>query len=683
MGLPLLDFMVALFFLMSLVVVARFRNVIRTHDRESYNYLSGGLSVLAVVALLRIYGGIGLFAVVPFLSDPLFFKVLSWIGIITGATFVVSGVSTWLPLARSHRQYGQERIQRLELIKKVQQLAMVETRLTEIMSTTLDYMVQLPDFAWGAVFCGSAGSERATLLTTAGGVDTAVAALQQAEFSGSDFHESGENNIPRVTKVIQKLPPSMVPPSLILPLIVNNHVHGAFLLWNTDSGVSDNDEVRVNLKIAVDIISRKIDLDQRRTDAAFNRHRQQWRNRLAETVDHSKDLRENFTSLAKLMRNQLRSEFVSLAIVRDDGTIRRLTVGAGQTLLDEIGLDLSVGNSHVDYVSQSGKPMFVDHLADETDLPVDDLVVVGGIQSVMALPVTCRREPGAVLTIASGEDSAYESRDRLLLESVVPIIRDLVLDDIHRNASAETGRRLSVINDFLAEAGETSDLRVIFQRAADTLLAELPCTMVRIATFDHDDAFMSSRAIAHDPSAAPSTPSNGHMVMSLMPLHQLARDSGRILMVDQSDAERQMTPAEAGQAFCSEVQSAMLVPVMLGQQVLAVIGIADSCHGHRRSFRRLDVLLAGSISAILALAIQAGLGRKVTGSIVENRGFVSPTMRVSQLRGRIRSSLSGILGSVEMIKSKHKSSDPAFEKYLSIIDKSAQRINDCFTEQAS
>ncbi|MCK4460206.1 MAG: hypothetical protein KAW46_00290, partial [candidate division Zixibacteria bacterium] len=286
MGLPLLDFMVALFFLMSLVVVARLRNEIRTHDRESYNYLSGGLAVLAVVALMRIYGGIGLFAVVPFLSDPLFFKVLSWIGIITGATFVVSGVSTWLPLARSHRQYGQERIQRLELIKRVQQLAMVETRLTEIMSTTLDYMVQLPGFSWGAVYHCPTGSEPATLLTTSGGVDASAAALQQVEFSESDFHESGQNNMPRVTKAMQKLPQSMVAPSLILPLRCDNNIHGVFLLWTTAGGVSDNDEVRVNLKIAVDIISRKIDLDQRRTIAAFERRQRQWRNSLAETVDH-------------------------------------------------------------------------------------------------------------------------------------------------------------------------------------------------------------------------------------------------------------------------------------------------------------------------------------------------------------------------------------------------------------
>ncbi|MCK4462676.1 MAG: GAF domain-containing protein, partial [candidate division Zixibacteria bacterium] len=395
------------------------------------------------------------------------------------------------------------------------------------------------------------------------------------------------------------------------------------------------------------------------------------------------DLRENFTSLAKLLRNRLRSEFVSLAIAREDGTMRRLTVGANRTLLDEIGLDLCAGNSHVGYVLQSGKPMFVDCLADETGLPVDDLVVAGGVRSVMALPVTCHHRPDAVLTIASSDESAYERRDQRLLESVMPIIRDLVLDDTYRRASAESERKFSLINDILAEVGETSDLRVMFQRAADTVLTELQCTMVRIATFDHDDAFLSSRAVAHDPSTAPPTPGDGHMVMSLMPLHRRVRDSGRILMVDGADAEHHLTPAEAGQAFFPEVQSAMLVPVMLGQQVLAVIGIADSHQGGRRSYRRLDILLVRSTAAILALAIQASLGRKLTGSIVENRGLDSPTMRTSQLRGRIRSSLSGILGSVEMIKSQHKPSGPALEKYLSIIDKSAQRINDCITEQVS
>jgi hypothetical protein len=204
--------------------------------------------------------------------------------------------------------------------------------------------------------------------------------------------------------------------------------------------------------------------------------------------------------------------------------------------------------------------------------------------------------------------------------------------------------------------------------------------MVRIATYSHDGAFMKSRAFAHDPTVTPATPSDGHMVMSLMPLHQLVRDSSRVLLVNGEDDEQRLTPPEAGQAFFAEVQSAMLVPVILEQQVLAVISIAEARPWDQHRFCHLDLLFVRSLAAVLALAIRFGLGGKATGTETNRAAWLPEAS--SQLRGRIKSSLSGILGSVEMIKSRHQTTDPAVEKYLSIIDKSAQRINDCFADHS-
>jgi len=480
--------------------------------------------------------------------------------------------------------------------------------------------------------------------------------------------------------VVHKLPPSVAPPSMVLPLEVTDRVYGAFLLWAAGADSSDGDEVRVNLKIAVDIIARKIDLDRRRLAGTLARGRRQWRRSLIEAVDFSKDLKENFAAVARLIGGRLKTEFISLAVAQEDGTVRRLTLGVGRALLDEIGLDLRVDGTHVNHVLSTGKPMLVNRLAEECNCPVEDLVIAGPIGSLMAAPVTCRRRPCAVLTVASGDNNAYEAADRRLLESAGPILRGVILDDTRRGAAREWERRITLINDLMAQAGETADLQSLFQRVTDVLAVELRCTVVRVSTCSHDDAFMKSRAVTHDPSVKPATPGDGHLVMSLMPLHRRVRDSGRVLITNQEDDHQRITPPEAGQAFSAEVQSAVLVPVMLEQRVLAVIGVADARPWAQHRYRRLDVLFIRLLAAMLALAIRNGLGRRTVGAISDSDRAASPTPEPSQLRGRIKSSLSGIMGSVEMIKSRGRADDPALEKYLSIIDKSAKRINDCFAE---
>jgi hypothetical protein len=86
----------------------------------------------------------------------------------------------------------------------------------------------------------------------------------------------------------------------------------------------------------------------------------------------------------------------------------------------------------------------------------------------------------------------------------------------------------------------------------------------------------------------------------------------------------------------------------------------------------------------LSLAIQLALGKKMKAPSRLEEGSIRPaTLPDPVLKGRIRSSLSSILGSVEMIKSHNPNTDASLDRYLSIIDRSAQRINDYFAEKVS
>ena len=56
---PEIDLAAAVFFVLALVTLARYRPAMRTVDVESYNYTAGGLSVLALVAVFHVLAHAG------------------------------------------------------------------------------------------------------------------------------------------------------------------------------------------------------------------------------------------------------------------------------------------------------------------------------------------------------------------------------------------------------------------------------------------------------------------------------------------------------------------------------------------------------------------------------------------------------------------------------------------------
>ena len=136
------DWPMSVFLLIALVLVRGFQKQIKTVSTRSYDNIAGGLVVLVIAAVARIYHATGLLESVPFLSETVFFDLAYWIGVITGATLVISGVADWLPLARDYRRYHRSRIEHLDLLRKVEQLVGVENRVETVLSTTLQYMVE-------------------------------------------------------------------------------------------------------------------------------------------------------------------------------------------------------------------------------------------------------------------------------------------------------------------------------------------------------------------------------------------------------------------------------------------------------------------------------------------------------------------------------------------------------------
>jgi GAF domain-containing protein len=202
-------------------------------------------------------------------------------------------------------------------------------------------------------------------------------------------------------------------------------------------------------------------------------------------------------------------------------------------------------------------------------------------------------------------------------------------------------------------------------------------SVVSIATYDPDGAFLRSWALAHDSDLEPVTPPRGHMILSLMPYHRALAEKGETLCLEQR-GNSPMTPAEARQVLVADPRAVLLVPVKNGDRTMGVISMAFD------ETRPRAVATAETVGAVLSLALQLDLARRTTS---RRSGEGSDTdgnaVRDRAVRGYIRASLSGIMGSLQSLRTQPQPSAEALKEHLSIIDTSARRLSACFAEEGN
>ncbi|MEE8578173.1 MAG: hypothetical protein V3T31_13045, partial [candidate division Zixibacteria bacterium] len=345
------DLTVALIFLFSLIAVSRFRRYLSGEDKQSYNHVVCGLMILAAMSLAQIYSSMGLFSRTPFVSDPLFFRLIFWIGVITGLSFLISGVTTWVPLSRSYRKYNKNKIERLEFIKKVEQLVRVEHRLQVILEKTLQHMASGYPLARGAVYLYST-KRRETVCIDAfdrDGADTEPLRNVVIDSESIGHMTSGQNI--GYAAPINALSKTTGKPDLIVPVSTENRVAGLFLLWAKPSAPLA-DEDRMNLKISGDIIAHEVLCRMMRLRQEFLGDLDDWRCELQSRIDYRGDVRESVSAIVDHLKKKIDVGLFSLTLVADYSHAQRFTIGENGGVLAETNVDLGRVPSVADFVYQ-------------------------------------------------------------------------------------------------------------------------------------------------------------------------------------------------------------------------------------------------------------------------------------------------------------------------------------------
>lgn len=683
MELQTVDLVVMVFFLSALVLVARSRKQLSSESKESYRYISTGMVVLTLMELSRLFSIIGAFSSIPFISDPVFYRLIFWIGIITGLTMLVNGVSRWLPLARSNRELEHMRLRRLDLIKRVEQLIAVENRMPVILSKVLDYMVKHYELKNGAIYIYSRRKRKLVFLSS-----SSLSLMPECELVKVSFDEDLVDNYANKetsfdNRIVTEVPSSITQPDLALPLVVEGKVSAVFLLWQGGKLVM-KEEDRMNMKIAVDIIARKVEFRKLQLGEEFRRQQVDWLSSLVNSIDYKKRLKENMSNIAGWFTRMVSVDFISFTVIYNNNDMQRFSIGEEGNLLSEKRVNVLSHHTFLNHILESEKQVVVNDTCGKTSVPIDKMILGSGMKSLVAFRLGHGDKAVGAVVFASKAADHFSAQKIELIKGVLPLLNQLVSDEIHRHYISVVERRIGLLNSFLADCGRLVRLRDLFEQAALFLSREIRTSVVRISTYEYGNVFLKSRALVHLRPIEGITPADGHMILSLMPYHTLVRETGRLMMINQDHTDKKITEAEAKQICGSNLKSALLIPVTVNRQVLAVISFAEMRRWERYQYNQDDVLFACSVASGLSLAIQLALGKRTkTRPRLKEDGLGSVKLHDPALKSSIKSSLSSILGSVEIIKAHQPDTNTSLNRYLSIIDRSAHRINNVLHQEVS
>jgi len=622
MTVGLADWMVVGFFLVALILIRRFQHQIRAESLEGYRRAAGGLSFLSLAALSRLYFGLGWFEGVPFVSETLFFDLAYWIVVIAGGALLVTGVAEWLPLARSRRRYSADRIARLELLRRVEQLVGVENRLDNVLANTLHYMREAMSLTSGAVFKLSAAGDRLTMVASTSGFPVEPHLLEQTIRLRMRDHWGERSPAAVGRRLLEVLPPELDRPILSLPIEVRQHSVGFFVFWDKAGREIDTDD-RLILRLAVDVIARKIDMDRLVIHNRSNLDRQLWFEQMDATVAEAADTRQRFVALARGLARQASFDTLAVTVMTPDSRgLVRYTYGTSGQVLVEKGRSPVSPEAVTAPAFHSGQTVVHHDLTPDRQPTRDEIITPGAVRSILAVPIPIGDHGRIVVTLAAERRGAFGSTVQALIRRLRPIIVSVVLPDIVEATSRRDLRRLEKLTRLVQMSAEPEPEKAVLQAVACLAAEESGADLVRIALLDESGKFLESKALAATVPLQGMIPADGQMILSLMPLHERALQTGQPQFVGSAPGSSALTDIEARQAFTEGVGAAAIVPLVNAGESTGVISMAG--------LKPDSSLVVDSRMQLFAEALAAAAALKMTSFEAGERRLPN---RLSPVRG--------------------------------------------------
>ncbi len=380
----------------------------------------------------------------------------------------------------------------------------------------------------------------------------------------------------------------------------------------------------------------------------------------------------------------LAADFLVFSILEPKGLrVRRFTIGrSGRLLADKIPfhpaepnwLALPLGGHTIclrrsEFISQTPEEKFLASLG-----------AAGYLFKASELP----HRWSAGLALGFEKPPAWGEEEERFFHNLCEGARILALRFQHTLLAEETERRLFSFVESSRLLLNTTRERELFSRAGEVLTQELPVTFSRFWKLGphvlESASFSALRDISRDLQLEKEVP------LAQLPWHRMALNEHRMVIINEDDPEATMSEEEKAKSLARRVQAAVLIPMEMEGRALGLVSLGEMRSWKRWAFSPQDLAFARGISNQVALSL-SGLSRKeaqrragdrlktIEAQIESSRRAAEALELFPNLDYSINNPLTAIMGAVDLLRLKSKNLSPDAGRYLSIIEKQAERIH--------
>jgi signal transduction histidine kinase len=619
----------------------------RFQPSSVWEKLMVGSTLLAFALMLRFADTLWVRIPWPAISSPLIQQIAVVIGLMGGTLAVVAGVVEWVPgfvalgvRARWREAWAQAQQRLVAELEETEQAERVSTALVELVG-------------------GLCGDAQVSYHPYRQSTREFISRDLGTDLSRADWQQATDRVTAYRQPVVMRTSTGWL---MIIPVALEQRIYGAVTVIQTTEHISLSETPLLHQSaqraaLAIHGIVRRSRSLRRTRVATVGAELER---QLGSDDDPTADL----LNMLNVLHRELGVDFVACLAYEGDGAYaRRFSRLWGKQALTEQGIQVAIGHAALPQVTTSERAMVM-----QDGHPVLSPAAVPHADMLhrLAVPLYRGRRSIGLLVVAS-RCKALRLSAHDMLRRWGPSFATALERIRFQNAATQLSRRLTALGKLAARPLDSLEGQ---DYLTARMLDEVPGTFCQYMRVDPDNqslhvAYRRARRAGFGRETAGQT-----LGLADLPTCRMVIENGRSVLFRQDDPERNFDSQEAEELFGVVPSSLLLVPVVREGSCQALLAVGELREPKRHTYSAEDRRFADSLARL-----HTARSRSVNVRTAE------PLNGLGDLNLTFASPLTGIMGSVEILRQQTRSADPE-NKYLDVIERNAARIRDTVSQLA-
>ncbi len=305
------------------------------------------------------------------------------------------------------------------------------------------------------------------------------------------------------------------------------------------------------------------------------------------------------------LRQIMTYDILRIALFDDRGfNVTQHCLGQGRSLLTERNHSISTQKTSLGRLFVSPQVIATDSL-DASSYEDDRWLSSCGSRHALTIPITVDGKAVAAVTLASENEPLDKSIGEQIAPALSAAMLPLVRSDSYSHQLVAYNRQVLDLTSTLKKLVSNEDALEFLKELAEIAVTKLPATYCRLWRFDSERETLEFVTDAHSRDVSSQVTRVQSLPLSKTRWHKLAIQAGRMMLINQREERMQMDDQELVESLVVGMQSAILVPMMMGGEPIGIMAIAEMRNWDRRSFSLSDSLFARGLANIAAQALMS------------------------------------------------------------------------------